>query len=513
MLIQDLVHRAAWQFGDAPAIIEGHRTVTFTELEARSNRLANALLARGMRPGDRVATLLPNCIEHLVTYCALPRAGLVRVALNARDSPENHAFKIADSGARGIIGDSFPGEPNVEVRVSRDQTEELSLSGPDAWCDEPMAMDAPYRLGYTGGTTGRPKGVMLTGRVLQTQIHNFLTEHIPAIQPGDVMLHAAPMSHASGTYFLPHLLCGGVNVILTKYRSGDFLEQLERTRARRTFLVPTMLAAFLEEPNLEDVDAANLLHLCYAASPIARSVVERCQQVFGGVLCQTYGQTEAPMTITLLKPHEHDLVGSAGRPYRSARVRIVDGHDHDLPTGETGEIVVRGSIVSAGYWNLPDETAETFRNGWLHTGDIGYQDEAGYIFLNDRANDVIISGGLNVYPREVEDALTSHPAVREAAVVSLLDEKWGEIVQAAVTLRAPVSPDALDEYMKAKVAGYKRPRGYHIWEELPKSAAGKIVRRTVRDRLRADGARDREHDASTVQIGPSRAQARASTRK
>jgi acyl-CoA synthetase (AMP-forming)/AMP-acid ligase II len=425
----------------------------------------------------------------------------VRVPLNARDSPDNHAIKVDDSGARALIGDDFEPQPEVEFKVSREQVEELSTSGRDTWCDVPTEMDTPYRLGYTGGTTGRPKGVILTERVLQTQLYNLLTEHIPDIQPGDVMLHAAPMSHASGSYFLPHLVCGGVNVILPRYRPTEFLEQLERTRARRTFLVPTMIAALVEEPNIDDVEAGNLLQLCYAASPIAPSVVQRCEQALGEVLCQTYGQTEAPMTITLLKADEHRLVGSAGRPYRTSRVRIVDGESHDVPVGEIGEIVVRGPVVAAGYWNRDEDTAETFRDGWLHTGDIGYQDDNGYVYLMDRRNDMIISGGCNVYPREIEDVLTSHPAVGEAVVVSAADDKWGEIVQAVVTLRAPLSVDALDEYMKGSVAGYKRPRGYHIWETLPKSAAGKLMRRTVRDQLRADLA---AADLESGTPGPSR---------
>jgi acyl-CoA synthetase (AMP-forming)/AMP-acid ligase II len=488
LLISDLVHRAAWRFGDAPAIVEGERTLTFTELDTRSNRLANALVDLGLRPGDRVATLLPNCIEHLLAYCALPRAGLVRVSLNARDSAETHAFKIDDSGARALIGDLAAPAPSVEFHLSLEQVDEFSASGRNTLCDVPTGRDAPYRLGYTGGTTGRPKGVILTDRVLQTQLYNMLTEHIPGIRPGDVMLHTAPMSHASGSYFLPNLVCGGVNVILARYRPTEFLEQLERTRARRTFLVPTMMAALLEEPNIDDVDASDLRQLCYAASPIAPSVVERCQRVFGEVLCQTYGQTEAPMTITLLRPDEHRLVGSAGRPYLTSRVRIVDEENTEVSAGAIGEIVVRGPVVAAGYWNRGEDNDETFRDGWLHTRDIGYQDDGGYVYLLDRRNDVIISGGFNIYPREVEDALTAHPAIGEAVVVSIADDRWGEIVQAVVTLHSPLSVTALDEYMKAKVAGYKRPRGYHVWESLPKSAAGKLMRRTVRDQLRADSA-------------------------
>ena len=483
MFVQDLVHRAAWEFGDAPAIVEGERTVSFREFEDRTNRFANALLDRGLRPGDCVAVVLPNCLEELIAYCGLARAGLWRVGLNARDSGDDQAFKVADSGARAFISDGLeiPGE--FAFTLSREEVDELSLSGRADPCDVPLEPHEGYRLAYTGGTTGRPKGVILTLRTLQAQVTNYLLEHVPGIAPGDAMLHAAPVSHASGSYFLPHLISGGVQHLLPKFTPGAFLSELERTGAKRTFLVPTMIAALLEDPNVDDV-SSSLVRLCYGASPIAPSVAERAQEVFGQVLCQTYGQAEAPMTITLLKPEEHDRVGSAGRPYKTMAVRVHDDEDRPLPRGETGEIVCRGPSVSAGYWHREEATAETHRGGWLHTGDIGYQDEEGYVFLLDRANDMIISGGFNVYPREVEDALTRHPSVVEAAVVSVADDKWGDVVHAVFKTRAEVSGDELDEFMKGQVAGYKRPRGYHAWDELPKSGPGKIMRRTVRDQLR-----------------------------
>jgi acyl-CoA synthetase (AMP-forming)/AMP-acid ligase II len=486
MFVQDLVNRAAWQFGDAPAIVEGERSLTFTEFEERTNRFANSLLDLGLTPGDRVASVLPNCTEELISYIALARAGLHRVGLNARDSAEDQAFKIEDSEARGFISDGSVDLPvDVEFTIGKDEVWERSQSGRPDPVDVPLEPHDQYRLAYTGGTTGKPKGVILTLRTLQAQVTNYMLEHTPGIQPGDVMLHAAPVSHASGSYFLPHLLSGGVSVLLSRFRPGEFLEELERTQARRTFLVPTMIAALLEEPNVEDVDASRLVRLCYGASPIAPSVAEHAGRVFGEVLCQTFGQAEAPMCITLLKPDEHHRVGSAGRPYRTMRVRILDDEGNDVPRGETGEICTRGPSVAAGYWNRPEATAETFGTGWLHTGDIGYMDEDGYVYLLDRRNDMIISGGFNVYPREVEDALTSHPAVVEAAVVSLADDKWGEVVQAVVKCNRELATEELDEYMKTKVAGYKRPRGYYMWDELPKSGPGKIMRRTIRDRLRA----------------------------
>lgn len=483
MFVQDLVRHAAARFGEAPAIIEGDRTLSFAEFEQRTIRLGNALLAKGLRPGDAVSCVLPNCTEELLTYVALARTGLIRVGLNARDTPADHAFKVADSGSRAVITDGVD-LPETELRFTKEDVDEMSLTGPDGPCDVPLDPSQMYRLAYTGGTTGRPKGVILTMRTLQAQVTNYLLEHVPGIQRGDVMLHAAPVSHASGSYFLPHLVSGATSVLLPQFRPGAFLEELERTGAQRTFLVPTMMAALLEEPNVADVRTPNLNQIAYGASPIAPSVAERSEQVFGKVLAQTYGQAEAPMTITHLRPDEHDRVGSAGRAYAMTAVRVVDEDDREVAPGESGEIVCRGAIVSGGYWNRPEATAETFRNGWLHTGDLGYMDAEGYVYLLDRRNDVIISGGFNVYPREVEDVLTKHPAVVEAAVVSVPDEKWGEVVHAVVKVRERVEADDLDDFMRDRVAGYKRPRGFHVWDDIPKSAAGKLLRRDVRDQIR-----------------------------
>ena len=490
MFVQDLVRHAALRYGDAPALSDGERTLSFVEFEQRTARLGNALLGLGLRPGDRVASVLPNCIEELLAYVALSRTGLHRVGLNARDTAEDHAFKVEDSGARASITDGLT-LPGVEFALSRNDVDRLSQTGPDGPCDVPMDPKEVYRLAYTGGTTGRSKGVLLTLRTLQAQVSNYLLEHVPGIARGDVMLHAAPVSHASGSYFLPHLVRGATSVLLPRFRAGEFLEWMERTGAQRTFLVPTMMATLLDEPNLADVALPQLKQISYGASPIAPSVAEGCERVFGQVLAQTYGQAEAPMTITHLRPEEHGRVGSAGRAYTMVAVRVVDSsdpaEDRDVAVGETGEVVCRGAIVSSGYYNRPDATAQTFRNGWLHTGDVGYLDEDGYLFLQDRQHDMIISGGFNVYPREVEDVLVTHPAVQEAAVVSVPDTRWGEIVHAVVSVRAAVTPDELEEYMRDRVAGFKRPRAFHIREQdLPKSGAGKLLRRTVRDEIRAE---------------------------
>jgi acyl-CoA synthetase (AMP-forming)/AMP-acid ligase II len=479
--IGDLLRRAAHRFGDAPAVTCGGRTLSFTEFDTATDRLGNALLAKGLVPGDRVAVALPNGIDGLIAYYGLAKAGLVRVSLNTRDTPEDHAARVADSGSRAAIG-ARPAD--AEWPIDLTELARLTADGAPARCDVPRDAESPYRLGYTGGTTGTPKAVVLSMRSEHAEITSYLLDLLPDIEQGDTMLHAAPVTHASGSFFLPHLIRGAHNVLLESFDPGEFLEALHRTGATATFLVPTMLAMVLDHAGDGALDLPRLRRICYGAAPIAPSLAERARAAFGEVLAQTYGQSEAPMAITLLRPDEHDRVGSAGRPYTMVEVRVVDGDDQEVPVGETGEVVARGQILMSGYWNRPEETARTLRGGWLHTGDVGRFDEAGFLYLLDRKNDLIISGGYNVYPREVEEALLAHPAVREAAVVGVPHEKWGEAVEAVVSVREPVEPAVVLEWLRGRLAGYKRPRTLHVRAELPKSSAGKILRRTVRDQLR-----------------------------
>ena len=481
MQVGDLVRRAASSWGDAVALEAGERTLSFTQFDEATDRLGNALLAAGLQPGDRVGVLLPNSIEGLLGFYALAKSGLVRVQLNARDTPEDHAFKLADAGARGLIADGRRNE-SVEFGWDLEDLARMSAEGPSGPCDVPRDAEAPYRLAYTGGTTGRPKGVVLTMRSEHAEVTNYLLDLVPDIRPGDVMLHVAPVTHASGSFFLPHLIRGARNVLLPRFDAGTCLEALERG-VTATFLVPTMISRLLEEPNVADAGTGALRRMCYGAAPIAPAVVERAQGAFGPVLAQTYGQAEAPMTLTLLRPEEHDRVGSAGRAYTMVEVRVLDDDDVEVRHGEEGEICARGQILCSGYWNRPEETAEKLRGGWLHTGDVGVMDDEGFVSLLDRKGDVIISGGFNVYPREVEDLLLADARVRDVAVVGVPDEEWGQVVHAVVSVREPVGEAELLDPLRDRVAGYKRPRGVHVWEELPKSPVGKILRRAVRDKL------------------------------
>ena len=484
MEIGSLIRNAARRFGDAPALECEGRTVSFREFDQATDRIGNALLARGINPGDRVGVMLPNGIECLAVYYALAKAGLVRVPLNEKDTVEQNEYKIDDSQTRAIIhnGKAPTSGSTVEIVEGYEWIEKTAWSGSDEVCYVPRDPEAPYRLGYTGGTTGMPKAVTLTMRGEHAEIAAFMMDLMPDLVAGETMLHAAPIIHASGAFFLPALARGARNRIITKFDPVSWLEELERSRAAYSFLVPTMIALVLDTPGMENVDASSLRRLCWGASPIPPSIAERAQERFGIVLAQTYGQSEAPMAITVLQPEEHVRVGSAGRPYTLMEVAVMDDEDRFLPPGEPGEVVARGQLLMKGYWNRPDLTAKTIRDGWLHTGDIGYMDDEGFLYLVDRKNDLIISGGSNVYPREVEDVLNAHPAVREAAVVGIPDDTWGELIHAVVAVRSDVTEDEIIAFVRERAPRYKIPRSVAFWPELPKSPAGKILRRTVKER-------------------------------
>jgi acyl-CoA synthetase (AMP-forming)/AMP-acid ligase II len=481
-----LISRAARQFGDAPCVTEGTRTLSFREFDAATDRLANALRDRGLATGERVSVILPNSIEVLIAYYAVAKAGLVRVQLNTRETLDNHCYKIKDSGSRGVIHADIDGV-DAEVNIGWRELLEMIEHGRSTPCAVERELEDPLRLGYTGGTTGQAKAVTLTLRGELTEIGAFLTDLVPDIRRGDTFLHAAPIAHASGAFFLPSLVRGAHTRIMAKFDPGEFLALAEETQASLTFLVPTMLAMIMEAPGIDTAKLA-LRRIAYGASSISPNLMRRAETRFGRVFAQSYGQAESPMVITCLKPEDHDRIGSCGRPFMVAEVAIFGDDDQALPPGERGEIVCRGPQTMARYWNRPEQTAEAFRNGWLHTGDVGYMDEDGFFYIVDRKNDMLISGGFNVYPREVEDVLLAYPGVVEAAVVGLPDERWGDRVVAVVAGREGLDPAAILEHARAGLAAYKRPKAVEVWPELPKSGANKILRRAVRDRILAANA-------------------------
>jgi acyl-CoA synthetase (AMP-forming)/AMP-acid ligase II len=479
MQIGALIRNAAIQHGSLPCLTEGDRTLTFAEFDVATDRLGNALLAKSLEAGDRVGVLLPNSTECVIAYYALAKANLVRVGLNTRETLDDQVYKLTDSGARAVLHNGQDGLP-PEIQINWQELCRMIGEGDPTPCRDHYPLDAPYRLGYTGGTTGKPKGVTLTTRGELFELSAFLTDLVPGIKRGDTFLHAAPISHASGAFFLPALVRGARSLVMTKFDTTEFARLAEAEQATMTFLVPTMLSMLLADPALADVNL-NFERIAYGASPIAESVLRRAENRFGKIFAQMYGQAESPNVITCLSPEDHDRIGSCGRPYTIVEAAILDDDDNEVAVGETGEICCRGPQTMAYYWNRPEATKEAFRNGWLHTGDVGRMDDDGFFYILDRKNDMLISGGFNVYPREVEDVLLAFPGVVEAAVIGMPDEKWGDRIHAVVAGREMLDCDAILAHTREVLAGYKCPKAVEQWPELPKSGANKILRRSIRD--------------------------------
>ena len=492
MQIGSLIRRSALQFKDAPCLVENSREVSFAEFDRLTDRFGNALLAAGLHHGDRVGVLLPNGIDCLVAYYALAKAGLVRVSLNTRETEKDHRYKLQDSGSRAVIHNGGWGDLGIERAIDPGAMKALIGDASDAPCAVDRGLDAPLRLGYTGGTTGRPKAVTLTTRGELCELSSFLCDLVPDLAAPDTFLHAAPIAHASGAFFLPALVRGVRSVVMSKFEPAEFVTLAASTGASHTFLVPTMLAMILEESSLTDADL-RFRRIAYGASPISPQILQRAERRFGRVFAQTYGQAESPMVITHLRPEDHDRVGSCGRPYTCVEVGVVDDEDRFLAADQVGEIVCRGPQTMAYYWNRPEATEQAFRGGWLHTGDVGRMDSDGFFYILDRKNDMLISGGYNVYPREVEDVLMSFEGVVEAAVIGLPDEKWGDKVHAVISGRSNLDVDSILKFVAEHLANYKRPKSLEIWAELPKSGANKILRREIRDRVIA---RDRQQSGA-----------------
>jgi acyl-CoA synthetase (AMP-forming)/AMP-acid ligase II len=346
-------------------------------------------------------------------------------------------------------------------------------------------------LRYTSGTTGKPKGVIHDHRSNITALYNSLMDGL-RIEEGDVIALMGPVTHASGAMILPHLLRGAKVIILSGFDAEGILKLIEREHVTTLYLVPTMIVMLLARPDLKSYDLSSLKTIRYGASPISPEVLKRGVEAFGNVFVQGYGLTEGSMPLTLLNKRDHRMdgtmkqiqrLGSVGREVTVACVRIMDEAGEMLPPGEIGEIVIRSEQNMKGYWNNPQATAEALRGGWLHTRDMGYMDEDGYVFLVDRKDDMIISGGFNVYPREVEDVLYMHPSVLEAAVFGVPDEKWGETVKAAVSLKkgAVLTEEEIIEHCRKHLAGYKKPKSVDFVTDLPKNANGKILRRELKE--------------------------------
>ncbi len=467
------LERAGKSHGNLPAAAQGTRIVrSYADLAQRAARIAGGLRGQlGLTPGERVVIAAKNSADYLDLLYGIWHAGLAAVPANAKLHGRELGYIIEHSQARvcfasdGIdhaIAPHAPASLERLIRIGGAEYENLLTS--DAIDPATRAADDLAWLFYTSGTTGQPKGAMLTHRVLSWASHAYATEVDP-IAPGDPILHAAPMSHGSGLYIMPHIARLGVNVIP---ESGGFEPEevmaLIRAWPRLSmFAAPTMIKRLVECP--ADCDTRNIRTIIWGGAPMYLEDARKALDRFGPCLAQIYGQGESPMTITTLSrediaarthPRWNARLASAGRPYACVEVIVADADDRALPVGETGEILCRGDVVMPAYWRDEQASARTLRNGWLHTGDVGAFDEDGYLTLKDRSKDLIISGGANIYPREVEEVLLTHARVREVSVIGRADGDWGEAVVAYVVGEA--SPDELDALCLSRIARFKRPK-------------------------------------------------------
>ena len=487
MNLAQLLHAAARRLPHAPALAVGaHIVASYDELSARVARLAGALRARGLAPGERVAMAMKNCPEYYEVLFACWHAGLAAVPMNAKLHPRELAYIVENSGARLAfvtpdLEQAIPGALPVRSADYRKLCEAQPVPCADA------APDKLAWLFYTSGTTGVPKGAMLTHRNLLFASQAYFAD-IDRLGPGDAILHAAPMSHGSGLYGVPHVAAGALNVIP---ESGGFEpEEIFGLIAAHTgvsfFAAPTMIVRLLASRAAGDADLRSLKTISYGGAPMYVADCERAIDLFGARLYQLFGQGESPMTITGLPQADHAArrhLESCGFARTGVEVRVVDDEDRDLPAGEVGEIVTRSDCVMAGYWRNPEASAKTLRGGWLHTGDLGSLDDAGYLTIRDRSKDMIISGGSNIYPREIEEVLLRHPAVAECSVVGRAHPEWGEEVVAFVVKRGEVSGGELDALCLEHIARFKRPRDYRFVDSLPKNNYGKVLKTELRRQL------------------------------
>ena len=498
------VTKRAFLQGNATAFVAGERSFTYADAERRTSQLASALVALGVRKADRVAVLMVNSVEFLESLLACAKLGAILVPINVRLSAAEVGYILGDSGAHvlafngpfaGIVRDALA-EPDVRVRhvvevgdggyEGSHAYEELLVNGSVDFSAGRVAGDDTAMLMYTSGTTGRPKGAMLThDNLLWNAINVLGTER--GLSSRDVTVTVAPMFHIGGlgVHTLPLLYVGGKNVILPSFDPVGTLGTMAEHRATVQFMVPAMWAAITQVPDFDTYDLSFLELAMGGGAPCPLPMIEFLNQR-GVPFIEGFGMTEtAPLVSILDAAHATSKAGTIGRVAVHVDARIVDDHDRPVSTDTVGELVVRGPNVFAGYWMRPEATGEAFRSGWFHTGDLGRMDEEGYITLVDRKKDMIISGGENVYPIEVEQVLFKHPGVLDAAIIGGHDPKWGERVVAVVVVdpsggQAPEAEELIT-WCRERLAHFKCPREVHFADELPRNATGKVLKNVLRE--------------------------------
>jgi long-chain acyl-CoA synthetase len=486
--------RAGRAYGSLPALAVGGRTVrTYAEAAGRTAALAAGLRRRlGLAAGDRVAIVAKNAPEYVEALFATWHAGLAAVPVNSKLHAGEVAYILEHSGSRLVFGSA---DLSATIAAANTQAASVIAFGSAAFEaligeeTAPIHAAAPDDLAwlfYTSGTTGKPKGAMLSHRNLQAMTLAYFAS-VGRVRPGDAILHAAPMSHGSGLYILPHVAMGAANVVPESggFEPAEIFETIARWPGTSMFAAPTMVKRLVRHDSA--VDLTNLKALIYGGGPMYVEDAQAALARLGPRLVQIYGQGESPMTITCLdreaiadKAHPRwlDRLGSVGRPFPNVEVRIGDAADDPCAVGASGEVLVRGDTVMRGYWRDPAATAEALRNGWLHTGDVGALDADEFLTLKDRSKDLIISGGANIYPREVEEVLLQHPKVEEVSVIGRRDAEWGEVVVAYIVGEATAAE--LDALCLEKMARFKRPKEYVRIDALPKNNYGKVLKTDLR---------------------------------
>lgn len=508
-------HMLSWPAERSPdniAITYKGQHMTFGDVDRRVNRLANGLLALGCQRGDRVATLLYNSPRAAEARFAVMKAGLCMVALNVRQTPIEQAYILNHSTTTVLLLDEDYVPVWEQIAAQCPGVRQVILAAPDAGSylgyEDIMSASSPVapevlvsledleRIAYTSGTTGRPKGIMKTiGNDLARLRNDFLNED-QLTTAADVMLNVAPLTHAARVLFHKHYIKGARNIILRDFREEEVLATVAQERATTAMFVPTMIVRLVLHRQVRAYDVSTLQRIFYGTAPMSADVLEQAISIFGNVFRQNYGLSEATQPVLSLSPADLAIadnskrqcrLASAGRPALGVEVRIVDEQGSEATPEEVGELWIRGEIVMAGYWNDPEATQEVLdAAGWLQTGDLARRDAEGYVYIVDRKKDMIISGGFNIYPREVEQVIESHPQVQEVAVIGVPDPVWGEAVKAVVVARpgASLTGEDIVELCKRHIASYKKPTSVDIVDELPKNFQGKILKRVLRDKYR-----------------------------
>ena len=502
MLAKTLIERASAQYANKKAIIFKDREYTFQEVNQRANKLANALLDLGIDKTTRVAVLKPNQPEHIEITFALIKCGAVDVTINPRLKLEEIAYLINDSESEAVIMTEEYPEKILSIKKDLssvkhfiavggakygmiDYEDFMSRSDP-ANPEVALQGDEICHISYTSGTTGRPKGILNTRDSSLAMTVNVMLDLVPHINRQDTFLALQPLYHGAGPLIIPAWVRGLTHVIVPDFTPETAFEAIMKHKVTLIKTVPTVLVRLLAAMDLGVHDMSTVHTIIYGGSPMPTDKLIQGIELLGPVFINNYGQAEAPMTITILGKEDHldqKRLSSSGKPYTMVEVRVVDARGNDLPPGEAGEVIVRGDHMMTGFWKMPVETGEAIRDGWLYTRDVGRFDEEGYLYLVDRKSEMIVTGGLNVYPNEVEQVIYQHPAVLEAAVFGMPDPDWVEAVHAAVVLKEgyQVTEEELLDFCKSRLAGFKKPKEIGFYESLPKNAAQKIVRRMAKE--------------------------------